>query len=100
MKVVVLTSNINEARVPNRISEFRKRGYELEVYCYCRDTEQPFSRADGVKYHVLGEVGRGSSSYLKRLFAEYRDVRKIIRNFKGRMCCFTLSIMIRLCCII
>lgn len=90
MKIVVLTSNINEARIPNRISEFRKRGYELEVYCYCRDPEQPFSRADGVKYHVLGEVGRGSSSYLKRLFAEYKDVRKIIRQYKGQDVLFYL----------
>jgi glycosyltransferase involved in cell wall biosynthesis len=83
MKIVVLTSNINEARVPNRIAELRKRGYELEVFCYCRDPERPFIKEDGVAYHVLGEVGRGSSSYFKRLFAEFKDIRKVIRQYKG-----------------
>lgn len=90
MKIIVLTSNINEVRVPNRIAEFRKRGYELEVFCYCRDPERPFFREDGVTYHVLGEVGRGSSSYFKRLFAEFKDIRKVIRQYKGQDVVFYL----------
>ena len=90
MKVVVLTSNINEARVPNRIAAFRKRGYQLEVYCYCRDPERPFLKEEGVLYHVLGEVGRGASSYFKRLFAEFKDVRKVIRQYKGQDVVFYL----------
>ena len=90
MKTVFLTSNINEPRVPNRIAEFRERGYDLEVFCYCRDSDRPFRREDGVTYHVLGEVGRGSSSYFKRLFAEYRAVRKVIRGFAGQDVLFYL----------
>ena len=84
MKIVFLTSNINEPRVPNRIAEFREQGYELEVFCYCRDPERPFRREDGIEYHILGDVGRGVSSYFKRLFAEYKDVRKIINSYKKR----------------
>ena len=84
MKLVFLTSNINEPRVPNRIAEFRERGYEMEVFCYCRDPERPFRKEEGVKYHILGNVGRGSSSYFKRLFAEYKDVRKVLASLKGQ----------------
>lgn len=90
MKIVFLTSNINEPRVPNRISEFKARGYELEVFCYSRDSESPFMRESDVPYHVLGEVGRGSSSYFKRLFSEYRDVRRVIRLFSGQDVIFYL----------
>lgn len=90
MKVVFFTSNINEPRVPNRIGEFRERGYELEVFCYCRDPERPFLREEGVVYNVLGEVGRGSSSYMKRIKSEYKDVRSVIRKMKGEDVIFYL----------
>ena len=90
MKIVFLTSNINEPRVPNRIAEFKERGYELEVFCYCRDPERPYRKEEGVTYHQLGEVGRGSSSYFKRLFAEYKDVRNVIRDKKGEDVVFYL----------
>ena len=90
MKIVFLTSNINEPRVPNRIAEFKERGYELEVFCYCRDPERPYRKEEGATYHQLGEVGRGSSSYFKRLFAEYKDVRKVIRDKKGEDVAFYL----------
>lgn len=83
-KFVFLTSNINEPRVPNRIAEFKARGYEMEVFCYCRDPERPFRKEEGVEYHILGNVGRGSSSYFKRLFAEYKDVRKVLAGLKGQ----------------
>lgn len=62
----------------------------MEVFCYCRDPERPFRREEDVTYHVLGEVGRGSSSYFKRLFAEFNDIRKMIRQFKGQDVVFYL----------
>jgi len=90
MKIVFLTSNINEPRVTNRIAEFHERGYELEVFCYCRDPERPFRKEEGIEYHMLGDVGRGASSYLKRVSAEFADVRKIIKGFNGRDVVFYL----------
>lgn len=83
MKLVVFASNINLPRVQNRIAEFSKHGYELEVFFYRRETEHPFRREAGVKYHPLGEVGRGSSSYLKRMRVEYGDLRKVVKSMRG-----------------
>ena len=56
MKIVFLTSNINEPRVPNRIAEFKERGYELEVFCYCRDPERPYRKEDGVMRRWQGAI--------------------------------------------
>lgn len=84
MKIILLTSNINLPRIQNRIADFRKHGYEMDVYYYCRETEPPFRREDGVRYYLLGELGRGASSYIKRLMAEYGDIRKIVKGMKGQ----------------
>jgi len=83
MKLVVFASNINLPRVQNRIAEFRKHNYELEVFYYRRETEHPFRKEAGVKYHPLGELGRGASSYLKRMRVEYGDLRKVIKEMRG-----------------
>ena len=84
MKIILLTSNIDLPRIQNRIAEFRKYGYELDVFYYCRETGRPFRREDGVSYHLLGEVGRGASSYFKRLLTEYGDVRKVVKDMAGQ----------------
>lgn len=90
MKIVFITSNIQLPRVVRRINEFVERGYDAEVYYFNRT--EFVNKSDKIKapLHQIGEVSSAPSSYIKRIPSEYRNIRKVVQNYKGKDIVFYL----------
>lgn len=90
MKIIFITSNINLPRVVRRINEFVDRGYNAEVYYF--DRTEFVNKSDKIKapLHQIGEVSSAPSSYIKRIPSQYKNIRRVVKQYGGQDVAFYL----------
>lgn len=90
MKIIFITSNINLPRVVRRINEFIDRGYDAEVYYF--DRTEFVNKSDKIKapLHQIGEVSSAPSSYIKRIPSQYKNIRRVVKQYGGQEVVFYL----------
>lgn len=90
MKIVILNSNIKEPIAKNRINEFVSRGFDIEVYYFERAEWSNSVEIEDSRYHCLGVLKTGMSSYLGRLKSQYVAIKKLVDSYKGQKVVFYL----------
>ena len=90
MKIILLNSNIREPIAKNRINEFISRGYDIEVYYFDRAEWSNTTETGDHRFHSLGILKTGVSSYLGRLRSQYVAIKKLVDSYKGQNVVFYL----------
>ena len=81
-KYIFIISNIHLPRCVNRVKEFHKKGYEVEVYYFDRTIFNNKVGQLDVPMHSLGELEAGSGSYFKRMPRQYSIIRDVVKKHK------------------
>ena len=90
MKIIFIISNIHLPRCVNRVKEFHKWGYNVEVYYFDRTIFSNKVATLDVPMHSLGELEAGSGSYLKRMPKQYSIINNVIKKHKNEDVLFYL----------
>lgn len=89
-KYIFIISNIHLPRCVNRVREFHKKGYEVEVYYFDRTIFNNKVGQLDVPMHSLGELEAGSGSYFKRMPRQYSIIRDVVKKHKKENVVFYL----------
>lgn len=89
-KIVFIISNIHLPRCVNRVKEFHKRRYNVEVYYFDRTIFSNKVATLDVPMHSLGELEAGSGSYFKRMPKQYSIIKNVINKHKKENVVFYL----------
>lgn len=81
-KIVFIISNIHLPRCVNRVNEFHKKGYNVEVYYFDRTIFSNKVAALYVPMYCLGELEAGSGSYFKRMPKQYSIIKNVVKKHK------------------
>lgn len=87
-KIVFIANAFHQPRVKKRIQEFLKRGYDVEVYGFDRDTETDTSDW-GVETKCVGRLP-SSMPYHNRLKKIYSGIREVLKQEKDQNAIFYL----------
>lgn len=90
MKIILLNSNIKEPIAKNRINEFISRGFDIEVYYFDRAEWSNSEDVSDPRFHNLGSLKSGASSYLGRLKSQYSAIKKLVNSYEGQNVVFYL----------
>ena len=90
MKIVFFISNIHLPRCVNRVNQFAENGYDVEAYYFDRTEFTNKVNALNVPTHCMGIMDSGSGSYFKRMPAQYKALRNVIKSYDEEMTIFYL----------
>lgn len=90
MKIVFFISNIHLPRCVNRVNQFAENGYDVEAYYFDRTEFTNKVNALNVPTHCMGIMDSGSGSYFKRMPAQYKALRNVIKSYDKEMTIFYL----------
>ncbi len=81
-KIVFILNTLNQQRCFKRIEEFRRRGYQTDVYGFSSDSQGTFIRNSDMT-QVIGTCVHGEGNYFRRLLTMARAIRKLNRRYQN-----------------
>jgi len=87
-KIIFVIPSISDSHFKNRITEFQKYGYEVEVFGFAR-VEQKRPDSLPYKYTIIGELC--DKDYFKRTLLYLKAFKKLGNTFKSKSVLFYLT---------
>ena len=85
--IVFLVSSLSQPRAIRRIESIFAMGYQVDVYGYDRSQYNCNRIAQSIPVHVLGQHKQGGN-YLGKVRQIKKDVKRIVREYKGKKCLY------------
>ncbi len=81
-RIVFILNTLTQPLCFKRIEEFRRRGYQTDVYGFSSDSQDTVIRSSDI-VQVIGTCVHGEGNYFRRLLTMVRAIRKLNRRYRN-----------------